>query len=117
MRIRRRRRPTRGEATAASRCPWCGDGLADREVFGFGATATPGTDLRPHRGQVIEIELVGVGRTAPTFVVGADSLAAREGHDLYFMTCRAACVQALKMALQAEIAGGKESGPAPAARP
>ena len=107
MRIRRHRRSTRVEATAASRCAWCGEGLADREVFGFGATATPGTDLRPHRGQVIEIELVGVGRTAPAFVVGADSLAAREGHDLYFMTCRAACAQALKMALQAEMARGE----------
>ena len=117
MRIRRRRRPTRVEAIAASRCAWCGEGLADREVFGFGAKATPGTDLRRYRGQVIEIELVGVGRTAPAFVVGADSLAAREGHDLYFMTCRAACAQALKTALQAEIAGGKESGPGPAAGP
>jgi hypothetical protein len=115
--MRRRRRPTRVEPPAATQCAWCGETLADQEVFGFGAKATPGADVRLYRGQVIEIELVGVGRRAPTFVVGADSPAAREGHDFYLMTCSAACVTALKTALQGEIARGEGSRPGPHAGP
>jgi hypothetical protein len=114
MRLTRRRRK-RPEAGPVDRCAWCGQGLGEGEVFGFGARAHPGVDLRPHRGQVIQIALSSAGRTAPTLVVGLHSPAAREGHDLYFVTCTETCLRALKTALQAEIEP-QSRGPGPAAR-
>jgi hypothetical protein len=100
----------RFEAAAVSRCAWCGQEADTRRVFGFGARASPSVDLGPHRGRVIEIEIPGAGRTAPALVVGPNSPAAREGHDLYFMTCTQDCLRALKRALEAEI--GRDHGPA-----
>jgi hypothetical protein len=97
-----------------ARCAWCGDGLAGREVCGFGATASPGVDLSRDRWQVVAIELARTGRTVPAFVVGADSPAARAGHDLYFMTCGEPCAHALRAALQAELAGGAPRSAPPA---
>jgi hypothetical protein len=96
-----------------SRCGWCGQDLGDREVVGFGAKANPGMDLGPYRGGVIEVDLPGAGRRVRAFVVGLNSPAAREGHDLYFMACGEACAGALRDALRAEIAAPPPKRPKP----
>jgi hypothetical protein len=98
----------RFEAAAVSRCAWCGHATT-QPVFGFGARARPSVDLGPLRGRVIEIEIPGAGRTAPAMVVGPNSPAARDGHDLYFVTCTEECLRALRSALEAEI--GRDHGP------
>jgi hypothetical protein len=113
----KRQRRVRFEAAAISRCAWCGQAPDTQQVFGFGARASPGIDLGPHRGQIIEIAIGGAGRTAPALVVGPNSPAAREGHDLYFMTCTQDCLRALKSALEAEIGRDRDPGRARDAGP
>jgi hypothetical protein len=92
-----------------STCGWCGKTIpSDTEVFGFGAKARPGVDLSGKAGQVLPMYLAACDKTVLGAVAGLDSDAKREGNDLVFMTCSAACANLLRTALQGEIKLGNQ---------
>ena len=95
------------DAHSHDTCVWCG-AIPEQDVFGLGARARPGVDLEPYRGQTLEIVIATLGKKVRAIVVTADSPAAKEGNDFYFMTCSEVCGQALKEALGEDVALGDE---------
>ena len=94
-----------------STCGWCGKRIpSDTERFGFGAKARPGIDLSGKAGQVVPLYLAGCDKTVLVAVAGLESDAKREGNDLVFMTCSAACGKLLQAAMQREIEMGNHLG-------
>lgn len=82
-------------------CAWCDRVIdPDEEVFGCGAKAMPGIDLRDREGKTIPLFLALIRRTVPAIVVPSDSQAKKDGNDLYFVICSERCGRELKEALQ-----------------
>lgn len=89
-------------------CAWCRKPLGDQEpVIGLGAKARRRADLRPYRGQLIELPLGTADKVILAFVPPPESQAAREGNDLCFMMCSNDCAVALRSRLREEIDLGK----------
>lgn len=85
-------------------CAWCGSYIAgESEAFGFGVTARPEVDLSKYRGGMMDIDLISLKKTIPAIVVGLNSQAARQGHDMYFMTCSKSCAKKLNDAIEREV--------------
>ena len=104
MKRRGTHRPAKGTISAQRICAWCRTAIPeDHEVFGFGAKAKPGIDLKPHQGGIIEVPFGTVGRTIPMIVPGPGSAAEQEGFHFYFMTCSEMCAKELRVAVQQEV--------------
>ncbi len=87
-----------------SACAWCGSAIPEGdEVFGAGARIREGIDfVRGSGREGFLMEVTIAGRRVPVIVTGRDSEARRQGNDLLFMTCTAACAEELKAALERE---------------
>ena len=85
-------------------CAWCGIQIPeDVEVFGLGARARAGTDLRDVEGTFIPMPLTLISKTVHACVVTSDSEAKKEGYDFAFLACSERCAESLKAALQREL--------------
>ena len=86
-----------------SECNWCKKYIEEgHEVFGFGAKARPGLDLKNKEGTIITIPLILEEKDISVIVTAQDSDAKKDGHDLLFMTCSRKCGEKLKNALKNE---------------
>lgn len=104
MSVWKRSKAGRRRGKTQEHCAFCDREIpADHEVFGFGAKAQRGVDLENRRGQIIAVTVRPLSKTVPAVVTGAESTAARKGHDLYFMTCSETCAANLRAALEADI--------------
>jgi hypothetical protein len=104
MKRRRTHRPGRVTISAQRVCAWCRAEIPeDHEVFGFGAKAKPGIDLKAHQGGIIEVPFGAMGRRIPMIVPGPGSAAKQEGFDFYFMTCSEICAKQLRAAVKKEV--------------
>ena len=83
-----------------SRCSYCHKRIkSNTEVFGMGAKAHRGIDLKNQEGMILDLDLLD-GRKIYAMVVTKDSEAKRDGYDFVFMTCSETCAKALKNALE-----------------
>jgi len=86
-------------------CSWCEDGiLDDEECFAVGAKASAEMDLQALEGKPVDFFLARRDRNVRGIVVTNDSPAKREGKDIVFVTCSESCSEALKQAVDREIA-------------
>jgi hypothetical protein len=84
-------------------CAWCNVEIPqDAEVFGFGAKASEGVDLRDKEGEFVSLELPLAGKTVFALISTAGSQARAQGYDLVFLTCSQDCAESLKDALEFE---------------
>ena len=87
-----------------STCTWCGKRVSeDVEVFGLGARARAGVDLRGVEGTIIPLSLGSLSKTVHAIVPTGDSEAKKAGNDLMFLACSRRCAESLKEALQSEL--------------
>lgn len=84
-------------------CAWCIQDIAeDEDVFGFGAKADPGIDLKGKEGEFVSLNLALQEKTVFALVPASSSAPRAEGFDLVFLTCSEDCAQSLKEAFEFE---------------
>ena len=85
-------------------CAWCDKNIpGDSEVFGFGAKARPGIDLKEREGETISLFLTLANKEVPAIVTVTGSHAKNQGNDLMFMACSQRCAKSLQEALKREM--------------
>lgn len=84
-------------------CAWCTQEIEqDDEVYGFGARASPATDLSDKEGQFVSLNLALHDKTIFALVPPSSRTVDIEVYDLLFIACSADCAQSLKDALDLE---------------
>ena len=84
-------------------CAWCFNLIPeDADYYGFGAKASPDTDLDDKEDQFVSLKLTLQGKSTFAFVPSKSNTATVESHDLVFITCSEDCASSLKEALDLE---------------
>jgi hypothetical protein len=96
-------RRTSTQDTLLHTCAWCNQYIPpDSEVYGFGARASKGVDLKDKEGQFVSLTLALENKTIFAMIPSQESPARQAGYDLMFITCSHSCAEELKEALEAE---------------
>jgi hypothetical protein len=84
-------------------CAWCTQEIIEgKDVFGFGAKASHGVDLKGKEGEFVSLKLALRNKEVFALVPSESSAPKADGFDLIFITCSEDCAQSLKDALELE---------------
>ncbi|HZD58311.1 MAG TPA: hypothetical protein VE136_16385 [Anaerolineales bacterium] len=96
-------RKTSAQDTLLHTCAWCNQFIdSEDEVYGFGARASKGINLKDKEGQFVSLMLALENKTIFAMVPPQESPARQAGYDLMFITCSQSCAEELKEALESE---------------